>query len=87
MAHDSIGCIKLLNRDQLHTVNITENFGFHHVGVRRQVRESVWIILETADIFVLVCLCWMVIRLLQQESHWNLLKMNQMNSSNKHTQI
>ena len=41
MAHDSIGCIKLLNRDLLHTVNIIENFGFHHVGLRRRVRESV----------------------------------------------
>ena len=52
MAHDSIGCIKLLNRDLLHTVNITENFRFHYIGVRRRVREGVWTILESADIFV-----------------------------------
>ena len=52
MAHDSIGCIKLLNRDLFHTVNIIENFGFHHVGVRRRVRESVQIFLESAEIFV-----------------------------------
>ena len=28
MAHDSMGCVKLLNRDLLHTVNITENLDF-----------------------------------------------------------
>ena len=41
MAHDSMGCIKLLNRDLLRTVNIIENFRFHHVEARRRVRESV----------------------------------------------
>ena len=39
MAHDSMGYMKLLNRDLLRTVNITENFRFHNVGVQRRVRE------------------------------------------------
>ena len=46
MSHDSMGCVKLLNWDLLRIVNIIENFRFH---IRRRVRESVYPILESAD--------------------------------------
>ena len=54
MAHDSIGCIKLLTRDLLYTVNIIENhLGELWISPRRSTTTStIKCFLESADIFM-----------------------------------
>ena len=87
MAHDSMGCMKLLNQDLLHTVNIVENF--MQILPCLSTMTSMRKCLKYSGIGIHICVSQLMLNsylFLAARKSLKSLQINQMNSSYKDIQ-